>query len=66
MKNYSNEIKDFYNYVNEFYNIKTGIYPLATKERIIAATNQYIESKPLSQIYFDSLDRENIREILSC
>ena len=64
MKNYSKEIKDFYNYVFSFYEIKKGLYPIADKQRIIEAVNQYLESKPLSQIYFDSLDRENVRDIL--
>ena len=64
MKNYAAEIKQFYKYVIEFYNEKTGIYPIATQERIVEAVNKYLESKPLNQIYFDSIDREAVRTIL--
>lgn len=62
--NYANEIQKFYKYVSDFYNNVDGIYPIATKERIVEAVNQYLESKPLSQIYFDSFDRESVRMIL--
>lgn len=64
MKNYASEILEFYNYVIEFYNNENGIYPIATKDEIINAVNQYLESKPLSEIYFDSIDRESVRTIL--
>ena len=64
MKNYASEILEFYNYVIEFYNNENGIYPIATKDEIINAVNQYLESKPLSEIYFDSVDRESVRTIL--
>lgn len=62
--NYANEIQKFYKYVSDFYNNVDGIYPIATKERILEAVNQYLESKPLSQIYFDSFDRESVRMII--
>lgn len=62
--NYANEIQKFYKYVSDFYNNVDGIYPIATKERIVEAVNQYLESKPLSEIYFDSFDRESVRMIL--
>ena len=64
MKNYSELIKEFYEYVFSFYNNETGIYPIATTERIVEAVNQYLESKPLSEIYFDSFDRESVRMII--
>jgi hypothetical protein len=64
MKNYPNEIQKFYKYVSDFYNNEDGIYPIATKERIIQAVNQYLESKPLGEIYFDSFDRESVRMII--
>ena len=64
MKNYSNEIQNFYSYVNSFYNDVDGIYPIATTQRIIQSVNQYLESKPLGEIYFDSFDRESVRMIL--
>ncbi len=64
MKDYGKLIKEFYNYVAKFYNKNTGIYPIATNKRIWEACNEYLESKPLSQIYFDSLDREEVRKII--
>jgi len=63
-KNYATEINEFYTYVIEYYRFETGIYPIATTERIIEACNEYLESTPLSQIHFDSFDRECVREIL--
>jgi hypothetical protein len=62
--NYANEIQKFYKYVSDFYNNEDGIYPIATPQRIVEAVNEYLESKPLSQIYFDSLDRESVRKII--
>ena len=64
MKNYWLEIKNFYEYVWSFYNLESGIYPIATDERIQEAVNQYLESKPLGEIYFDSFDRESVRKII--
>jgi hypothetical protein len=64
MRNYAILIKEFYEYVLSFYNNIDGIYKIATPERIVEAVNQYLESKPLSQIYFDSFDRESIRIII--
>ena len=62
MKNYA--ILNFYNYVIDFYNNESGIYPIASHEEIVNAVNQFLESKPLSEIYFDSIDRETVRTIL--
>ena len=64
MRDYGKEIKKFYNYVWKFYNKDSGIYPIATTERIWEATNEYLESKPLGAIYFDSFDRESVRQII--
>tara|TARA_R110002096_G_scaffold334620_1_gene528327 strand:- start:245 stop:445 length:201 start_codon:yes stop_codon:yes gene_type:complete len=64
MKDYSKEIKDFYRYVSIFYNLEGGIYPIASYDCIIQSTNIYLESKPLSQIQFDSFDREQVRNII--
>jgi len=64
MKNYSEEIKQFYLYVWDFYNLKNGIYPIATDEQIQESVNKYLESKPLNEIEFDSLDREAVRKII--
>jgi len=64
MRNYAKEIAEFYEYVYSFYNLENGIYPIATSERIQEAINQYLESKPLGEIHFDSLDREFVRKII--
>jgi len=64
MRNYWEEIKEFYEYVWKFYNIESGLYKLATDERIQEAVNIYLESKPLGEFYFDSFDREEVRKIL--
>ena len=64
MKNYAEKIEFFYEYVHEFYNDQNGIYPIATTKRIIQAVNEYLETKPLSQIMFDSFDRELVRQII--
>jgi hypothetical protein len=64
MRNYWEDIKEFYEYVWKFYNLKTGLYPIATDERIQEAVNQYLESKPLGEIYFDTFDREQVRGII--
>jgi hypothetical protein len=44
--------------------LRNGIYPLTTKKGIIAACNEYLESMPLSDIEFDSVDRERVRLII--
>ena len=64
MRNYLKEIKDFQIYVWEFYNNKNGIYPIANNFEIQDAVMKYIEKKPLTEIEFDSYDREKVREIL--
>ena len=64
MRNYLKEIKDFQIYVWEFYNNKNGIYTIANNFEIQDAVMKYIESKPLTEIEFDSYDREKVREIL--
>ena len=65
MKNYSQEIQNFYDYVCEFYNHKTGVYPIATEKTIYKYVNQYLESKPLNEIYFDTIDREHVRLLIN-
>jgi len=64
MRNYFEEIKKFYGYVWEFYNLESGIYPIATDEKIQESVNIYLESKPLGEIHFDSFDRESVRMII--
>lgn len=64
MRNYAQEILEFYKYVWSFYNLDNGLYPIASDEVIQKSVNTYIESKPLSKIYFDSIDREQVRTII--
>jgi hypothetical protein len=64
MRNYPRLIKEFYEYVLSFYNNHDGVYKIATPERIVEAINEYLESKPLGEIYFDSFDRESVRMII--
>jgi len=64
MRDYPTLIKEFHEYVWEFYHKDHGIYKIADTKRIIQAVNQYLESKPLSQIEFDSFDRESVRMII--
>jgi hypothetical protein len=64
MKNYAEKIQSFYEYVYKFYNNEDGLFPLADMDTIVNACNQYLESKPLSEFYFDSFDREEVRMII--
>ncbi len=64
MKNYAEKIQSFYEYVYKFYNHEDGLYPLTDMDTIVKACNQYLESKPLSEFYFDSFDREEVRMII--
>ena len=64
MRNYVKEIKEFQIYVWEFYNDKNGLYPIANSIEIQDAVMKYMESKPLTEIEFDSFDREEVRTIL--
>jgi len=61
---YVNSILQFYQYVCEFYNSTDGIYPIASRNLIGEAIDEYLESKPLKEICFDSHDREMVREII--
>jgi len=54
----------FIEYCNDFYNIKTGMYPVATKKEIINAIGVYLTRPHEFEVQFDSIDRENVREIL--
>lgn len=61
------DIQEFYEYVLSFYSNHEGNdspYPIATPERINQAVTEYLKSKPLSEVYFDSFDRENVRKII--
>lgn len=62
--NLINDILEFTAYCNEFYNDKTGIYPIASTEKIAGAIAQYIKQPRKIPLEFDSLDRELVRKIL--
>lgn len=64
MKDYSKLIKEFYEDVISYYSLDNGTIPIATNERIIKVCNEYLESKPLSEIWFDSMDRIFVRRRL--
>ena len=64
MKNYPELINEFHKYVYDFYNDVSGVYKIASEARIYQAVNEYLESKPLGEIWFDSLDREYVRTII--
>ena len=62
----SNAIKllEFYEYVCLFYSLEYGIYKIASCQEIIKAIDKYCSEKKLSELYFDSVDREIIRCII--
>ena len=62
--NFLAELQLFIEYCNDFYNIKSGMYPVATKNEIIAAIGEYLTEPHEFEIQFDSIDREKVREIL--
>ena len=62
--NLVDEIVEFQEYCMAFYNNETGVYPIATNDEIVRAVDQYLRSTPLSEVEFDSLDRERVREII--
>ena len=64
MKNLSEQINDFYQYVDSFYNINYGVYRLTNTKTIIAACDDYLFTMDLSEVEFDSIDRERVRDIL--
>ena len=62
--NYLELIFEFYNYCGTFYDINDGIYPIAEKRVIIESCDDYLRTKKLSEIEFDSFDRECVRTII--
>jgi len=60
-----NSIKDFEEYVNTFYNSKDGVYPIKglTSPMITVAVQKHIR-KVGWWFAGDSLDREQVREII--
>lgn len=63
-KDFFNQVSEFINYCNDFYNISNGIYPIADYEIIELACLRYIISGKRLNLNFDSIDRENVRNIL--
>ena len=68
MKDYSILIYEFYNLVSNFYSKKYGIYPIASEAIIQLSVNNYLEktleTTPLREIKFDSVDREKVKDII--
>ena len=58
------EIKEFQDYCVAMYNDQNGIYKIATAEQIVQAVDVYLRKTPLSEVYFDSVDRERVRQII--
>lgn len=63
-----NDLNEFRSYVNTFYNENNGIYPIASREEIDEAINEYINSiddtDDVTWGFGDSLDRERVRHII--
>ena len=68
MKDYSILIYEFYNLVSNFYSKKYGIFPIASEAIIQLSVNNYLEktleTTPLREIKFDSVDREKVKDII--
>ena len=58
------EIQNFINYVDNFYNEDYGIYPMTSRENIQHAVHQFITQPREVSLFFDSLDREAVKNIL--
>ena len=58
------KLLEFYEYVCSFYSIEFGIYKIASCQEVIKAIDKYCSEKKLSELYFDSVDRENIRFLI--
>ena len=65
MEKIVNQICDFVAYVDSFYNEKSGLYPIKgmTNSMVINAVKKHIE-KVGQEFCADSVDRENIRDII--
>ena len=68
MRDYAILINEFYNLVSNFYSKKYGIYPIASEAIIQLSVNNYLEktleTTPLREIKFDSVDREKVKDII--
>jgi hypothetical protein len=54
----------FVQYCNNFYNEDYGLYPLADSETIEMAIGQYLTDPHSIDIQMDSVDRENVRDLI--
>ena len=59
----ASEIIEFEKYCLDFYG-EGGINTLGTSEQVVNAVNEYLSSKALSDIEFDSFDREAVGNII--
>ena len=58
------EIEEFQRHCVAMYNDQNGIYEIATAEQILQAVDVYLRKTPLSEVKFDSVDRERVRQII--
>ena len=58
------DLANFVTYCKEFYHIDYGLYPLATSNEIENAIGEYLTEPHTIDIQFDSIDRENVRDII--
>ena len=59
----ASEIIEFEKYCLDFY-AEEGINTLGTSEQVVNAVNEYLSSRALSDIEFDSFDREAVGNII--
>jgi hypothetical protein len=57
----------FIDYVTNFYSNKYGVYPIATHDQIKDACALFVANANENncKLYYDSLDREDVRTILT-
>lgn len=58
------EIVEFEKYCLSFYAGSESIYNIGTKEQVVESVNEYLSSKALRDIEFDSFDREAVGNII--
>ena len=66
MQTTTQELKEFYSYVWSFYGTDDPIYPIKglTKQMIVKATAIYLNKSTTNWCDGDSIDRENVRDII--
>jgi hypothetical protein len=63
-RSFFKDLADFNQYCNDFYNEHYGVYPIASSEQIEDAIGEYLTEPHTTDIQFDSIDREKVRELL--